>query len=84
MSAQHIIDPVIAWLKTACTDTHGAMEIEPNTDLAQMGALDSIQILELVLFIEEQFGAIIPLEQLVAENFATPSSIAQMTQRAQT
>lgn len=83
MTEPQITETVIDWLKAANADRQDTAKIGPESNVLAMNALDSIEILELVHFLEERFGASVPLENLVAENFETPSSIAAMVMRAQ-
>ncbi len=51
------------------------IEVTPETDLASIG-VDSFSLMELVLFIERQFGLILPPEALTAENIASVKSLS--------
>jgi acyl carrier protein len=53
-----------------------AKAVQPDDDLFSTGVLDSLGILQLVLFIEEQFGIKVPDEDVLFENFQT---VAAMT-----
>jgi acyl carrier protein len=57
------------------------MEITSDTELIENGMLDSVGILNLVSFLEEQFGFTVPFEEFVPENFKTPGTIAAMVAR---
>ena len=50
--------------------------IRPDDDLFSSGKLDSLGVLRLVMFIEEQFSITVPDEDVVFENF---NSISSMT-----
>lgn len=52
-------------------------QIQPDDDLFSSGILDSLGVLQLVLFIEEQFGIEVPDEDVVFENFQSVSTIAE-------
>jgi acyl carrier protein len=52
-------------------------QIELGDDLFSSGVLDSLGVLQLVLFIEEQFGVEVPDEDVVFENFQSVSAIAE-------
>ena len=43
--------------------------IQPDEDLFSSGILDSLGVLQLVLFIEEQLGIQVPDEDVVFDNF---------------
>lgn len=49
--------------------------IEAEDDLFTSGILDSLGVLQMVLFIEEQFGVKVPDEDVVFENFQSVAAI---------
>jgi acyl carrier protein len=51
------------------------LPVENNTQLLASGILDSLSVLKLVLFLEEQFGAVVAPEDLIPEHFETIDSI---------
>lgn len=51
------------------------VEITNSTVLNEIG-IDSYSIVEIVLFIERQYGFVIPDDDLKPENFRTVSSVA--------
>jgi acyl carrier protein len=65
------------WLQNLPTNP----AITADTPLIEDGLLDSLAILELVSFLEENFGFTLPLEEFVAENFRTPAEILALTDR---
>jgi acyl carrier protein len=75
-----VIDSVTAWLKrTAYIRATG--EVTPDTELIARGILDSIEILNLVSYLEENFGIALPIDEFVPENFETPRAIANLVVR---
>jgi methoxymalonate biosynthesis acyl carrier protein len=48
----------------------------PDLDLAASGLLDSLLLVELVLFVEERFGVATALDEVELENFATVARAA--------
>ena len=46
-------------------------EIKPDDDLLATGVIDSLGILQLVMFVEEHFAVQIPDEDVLVENFRT-------------
>lgn len=54
-----------------------ASNLNPDDDLFSSGLLDSLGVLQLVLFIEEQFGVEIPDEDVVFENFQSVNAITE-------
>jgi acyl carrier protein len=75
-----LTQPIVAWLKLAA-NKHGCTEITADTELIDQGVLDSLSLLRLVSFIEENFGIALPVEEFVPENFYTPAAIAAMIMR---
>jgi acyl carrier protein len=57
-------------------------EVAPDEPLLE-GALDSTDVLRLVLFVEERFGVRVEDDELVPENFASVSSLAAFIERKQ-
>lgn len=55
-------------------DNEGA-DIDSNESLTQAGVLDSMGVLELIMFIEERFGVAIPDEDTLPENLDSVSRI---------
>jgi acyl carrier protein len=77
---QVIVDSVITWLNGSMTRPAAGV-IEPDTQLIELGILDSIEILNLVSFLEEHFGVSLPIDEFVPENFQTPAAIAVLVGR---
>ena len=57
-------------------------EIEsPETDLVSAGVLDSLALVQLLLYLEEHFGLKIVMEQLEIEDLRSVRSIARLVAR---
>jgi len=70
--------------KTALTDfikqqiLHGrSVPLDEEQDLLNAGIIDSLGILRLVAFLEEQFGVKVPDEDVVFENFQSINAMAR-------
>lgn len=50
-------------------------KLDENEDLLSAGILDSLAILQLVAYIEDQFGIKVPDEDVVFENFQSINSL---------
>lgn len=48
---------------------------EPTQKFADLG-IDSMTVVELVMFIEEEFGIVIPADQLTGDNLSSLESLA--------
>jgi len=53
----------------------------PDTDLIESGLLDSMQLVELLLGIEEQFGVRVSIEELDLDDLRTLARIARLVER---
>lgn len=56
--------------------------IEPHVPFADSG-IDSMTVVELVMFIEEEFGIVIPADQLTGDNLRSLRSLADCAFRQQ-
>ncbi|HLI26160.1 MAG TPA: acyl carrier protein [Chloroflexota bacterium] len=61
-------------------DDDALSEDEP---LLGSGIIDSLGIMRLVSYIEEEFGVEVPEDQLVPEHFRTVTALAQFVERLQ-
>jgi acyl carrier protein len=58
-------------------------QIDPDQDLINSGLLDSVAILRLILFIEEQFGVRIEDGEVLPDNFRTINLVKSFVQAKQ-
>ena len=58
-------------------------QIDPDQDLINSGLLDSVAILRLILFIEEQFGVRIEDGEVLPDNFRTINMVKGFVQAKQ-
>lgn len=56
--------------------------IEPETELFSSGLLDSVLMMNLIMFLEEQNGIQVRPEDVTLENFDTPARIIQYAEGA--
>jgi acyl carrier protein len=56
-------------------------EISQSDDIFQLGFINSLFAMELVMFIEKQFGVTIPNDELRIDNFRSADSMAALVQR---
>ena len=52
--------------------------IGPDTELVESGRIDSLAILDLVVFVEERFGVSLTADELTPKNLASVSSLASL------
>lgn len=50
-------------------------ELDPDTDLIRTGIVDSLSIMQLIVFLEEETGAQVPLEDLMLDSIRTARRI---------
>lgn len=58
-----------------------ASTIKPDDDLLSAGIVDSLGILRLVVFVEEQFGIKIADEDVVIENFQSVAALTRYLEK---
>lgn len=80
VDAEQVQKKVIYWLREVGGEASGT-PITAEVELIENGLLDSVGILNLVSFLEEEFGFSVPFEEFVPENFKTPATIASMVAR---
>ena len=52
--------------------------IEPDTELVASARIDSLAILDLVVFVEERFGVALTADDLTPRNLASVSALAAL------
>lgn len=56
------------------------VEFDNDSSLLELGIVDSVGVMELVLFVEEQYGLAIEDDEIVPENFDSVSQLAAYIQ----
>ena len=56
----------------------GQLTIDASTDLLDAGIVDSLMMMDLIVFVETEFQTVIEFNDLTPETFRTPSTIAQL------
>jgi len=59
-----------------------ATEIGMDTELPATGRLDSLAIVSLVAFLEDELGLKLPVHEIIPENFASVRRIVALVKRA--
>jgi acyl carrier protein len=59
-------------------------QISASDDIFQLGFVNSLFAMELVIFVEKQFGVAIPNDELRIDNFRTAGSMAALVDRCST
>jgi acyl carrier protein len=78
------IEAIVEWIGRAAADRFPNEQIQSDTPIIENGILDSIEILNLVSFLEERFGIAVPVEAFVPENFASAEAITSLVMRLRT
>ena len=76
---QKLENMVIGWI-TDTVDNTNNITIDKSTQIAKHHLLDSLQIMDLVMFLEKENNIKIPLDALTEANFRTPDSIMTMVE----
>ncbi len=53
-----------------------SVDIKEDDDLLSTGLLDSISVMKLIAFLEEEFDVEVPADEMVIENFISVSAIS--------
>ena len=56
-------------------------EISESEDIFQLGFINSLFAMELVMFVEKSFGVTIPNDELRIDNFRTANSMSDLVDR---
>jgi clorobiocin biosynthesis protein CloN5 len=74
---------LVMFVRGELVSPDSAIEIDADTPLIDRGILDSLGLLQLMLFIEQQSGVRVPDDEVTLENFRTIDSIGAMVRRLQ-
>jgi acyl carrier protein len=69
------MESIIAYISRELVDKPELLPLRHDSPLVASGILDSLAILKLVLFLEEQFGVVVPAEDLIPAHFETVDAI---------
>ncbi|HEY4260264.1 MAG TPA: acyl carrier protein [Schlesneria sp.] len=75
--ANSITDKILTFL----IDSTGEASLQPDTDLLASGLLDSLTMMDLVVFVEMEFQQRIAVEDMRPEMFRSVGTIAQLIER---
>ena len=67
----------MAFINDRLQRPENATEVEPETALFDRGVIDSLQILQLIAFVEEILGIVVPDRQARLRNFRSVRCIAE-------
>ena len=69
-------DKIVHYIKNELVVSDESIDITPDDDLLGSGLVDSLGMMKLISFIENEFELKIPAEDMVIENFMTVSCIS--------
>ncbi len=69
-------EKIISYIKDEVTN-EAIDHIDANEDLLGSGIIDSIGLIKLISFLEQEYQISIPPEDMTVENFMTPQSITE-------
>lgn len=70
-------DAILAFIQGRYPD----VEIDASQDIFQLGFVNSLFAMELVMFVEKTFGITIPNDELQLDNFRSADSMAALVAR---
>lgn len=73
-----ILAKIIDWVRTNKGDLDQTIEITADSELLRDGLIDSLDLLQLVAYIEDQFKINLPPDALTPDNFSTPQAISNL------
>jgi acyl carrier protein len=74
-------DLLTAHIQAALVSDGSNVQVDDETMLLDEGIIDSMGLMDLVMFIEEQTGVRVPDEEVMPDNFQTVPSITAMVHR---
>ena len=74
-------DTVQGQILTFVRGRYPQVEIDAAQDIFQLGFVNSLFAMELVMFVEKTFGVTIPNDELKIDNFRTADSMAELVGR---
>ncbi len=75
------IDVLGKFIVTEIAAERDEKSLEPDEDLLRSGVIDSMALMDLVLFLEKTFGIEVEEEDLVPENFQSLNSIVEYAEQ---
>ena len=79
----NIVEKLKEFIIVDLLNAQDKLNLEDEQDLLTLGLLDSMAIMRLIAFIEEEFKIDVPVEEVTIENFRTLVLISNYIQRRQ-
>jgi acyl carrier protein len=67
---------------TTSLNPNGQLVYDPTQNLLDSGTIDSLAMIDLVVYLEDTFGISVATDDLIPENFSTLDSIAAYVARS--
>jgi len=84
---RHADDQTAVTIKQYLTETilydRPGLVLTNHLPLLEQGLIDSIQLLNLVTFLQQRFGVIVRAEAMLPENFATVNALVALVHRSE-
>jgi acyl carrier protein len=80
MSDDEILNALKAYIGREVLEGHD-VGLDPSTPLIQLGVLNSMEIIKLMVFLERTFAVKVPSNQVLAENFQDLNAITRLVTR---
>ncbi|MEI8021581.1 MAG: phosphopantetheine-binding protein [Schlesneria sp.] len=74
MNAAEIQQKIVGFLVSAT----GQTSIEGDTELQESGIIDSLMMMDLLVFVETELGLRLEFEDITPDAFATPATISRL------
>ncbi|HLB08244.1 MAG TPA: acyl carrier protein [Gemmatimonadaceae bacterium] len=76
-----IATSLTAFIQAELVGEERALKVDASTRLIDSGLIDSMGLMQIIAFIEEQTGVRIPDEEVMPENFQTVDSMVRLIAR---
>lgn len=78
-----VTEAVVEWVKTHCSGDNPERDVAADTQLLKENVMDSVHFLNLVTFLESKYRIQFEVDQLIPDNFNTPSAVANLVEKTQ-
>ncbi len=78
LKSEMLAQELCRYIKSNIVDN--SIQVLPDTPFGKLG-IDSLSIIELVLFLERKFKIILPEQELIPENFISANTLADCAMR---
>jgi acyl carrier protein len=78
LKSETLAQELCRYIKSNIVDN--SIQVQPDTSFGKLG-IDSLSIIELVLFLERKFKITLPEQELIPENFISANTLAACAMR---